>query len=38
LARWPRIQKFLQQSMRERAGYGESVAGLDEVLADEGSK
>ena len=38
LARWPRIQKFLQQSMRERAGYGESVAGLDEVLADEGGK
>jgi flagellum-specific ATP synthase len=32
IAMWPKIQKFLQQDMRERVGFSESIAALAEVL------
>ncbi|MBV6416146.1 MAG: Flagellum-specific ATP synthase [Steroidobacteraceae bacterium] len=38
LARWPRVQKFLQQSMRERAGFEASIAALGDVIGGEEGK
>jgi len=34
---FPRMQKFLQQDIRERADFGQSLTALQTVLADSGS-
>jgi flagellum-specific ATP synthase len=35
---WPRMQKFLQQDIRERADFAASLTALSAVLADSGAK
>ncbi|HEY5808880.1 MAG TPA: flagellar protein export ATPase FliI [Povalibacter sp.] len=35
IAQWPTMQKFLQQDMREKVGYGESLAALKQVTGDQ---
>lgn len=32
IATWPRMQKFLQQDMRDRASHGESIGALESVV------
>ncbi|HTX05429.1 MAG TPA: flagellar protein export ATPase FliI [Steroidobacteraceae bacterium] len=36
LALWPRMQRFLQQDMRERVNLAASIAALDETLSEPG--
>jgi flagellum-specific ATP synthase len=36
LALWPRMQRFLQQDMRERVNLASSIAALEETLAEAG--
>jgi len=36
LALWPRMQRFLQQDMRERVNLAASISALDETLAEQG--
>jgi flagellum-specific ATP synthase len=38
IALWPRMQRFLQQDMRERVGFAASLAALNETLADAGGE
>lgn len=35
IAQWPSVQRFLQQDMRERVGYAESLQALHEVMGGE---
>jgi flagellum-specific ATP synthase len=35
---WPRMQKFLQQDIRERADFAASLTALSAVLADSSAK
>jgi flagellum-specific ATP synthase len=37
LARWPRMQAFLQQHMRERADLASSIGSLAEVAGEAGA-
>jgi len=35
MAQWPNMQRFLQQGMHEKVGYGDSLATLKQVMGDE---
>jgi flagellum-specific ATP synthase len=35
IAQWPNMQRFLQQDMREKVGYAESLAALAQVAGEQ---